>query len=76
MYKSLIVDFEDLANEEIRTQRDRITQIISQINKQYPGTDSKAFSEAQKNLKNYMFEDEESAKLLNLEDIDEESANN
>lgn len=76
LYKSLIVDFEDLTNEEIRTQRDRITQIISQINKQYPGTDSKAFSEAQKNLKNYMFEDEESAKLLNLEDIDEESANN
>lgn len=65
-YKALITDFEDLTNEEIRVKRDSITQSVSRINKMYPGTDDKAFAEAQKRLPNYMFKDGESAKLLHI----------
>ena len=32
-YKSLLCDFEELSNEEIRIKRDYITQKVSQINK-------------------------------------------
>ena len=71
-YKSLLCDFEELSNEEIRTKRDQITQKVSQINKKYPGTDNEAFSKAQKNIKNYMFEEGESARVLNIEVDDDE----
>ena len=66
-YKALLTDYVELSNEEIRSKRDEITQVISRINKEYPGTDKKAFAKARKNIKNYMFELGESAKALNVE---------
>ena len=71
-YKSLLCDFEELSNEEIRAKRDQITQRVSQINKKYPGTDNEAFNKAQKNIKNYMFDEGESARALNKEVCDDE----
>jgi len=66
-YKALITDYHELTNEEIRAKRDYVTRVVSKINKEYPGTDSKAFAKAQKNMKNYMFELGESARVLNVE---------
>lgn len=66
-YKSLLCDFEELSNDEIRIKRDQITQKVSQINKKYPGTDNEAFTKAQENIKNYMFDEGESARVLNIE---------
>lgn len=71
-YKSLICDFEELSNDEIRIKRDLITQKVSQINKKYPGTDNYAFTKAQENIKNYMFDEGESARVLNIEVEDNE----
>ena len=70
-YKSLLCDFEELSNEEIRTKRDMITKLVSRINKMYPGTDNKASAKAQKNIQKYIFEGGESARVLNV-DIDED----
>lgn len=66
-YRSLFCDFDELTNDEIRIRRDEITNKVSLINKKYPGTDDKAFTKAQKDIKNYMFEKGESAKDLNIE---------
>jgi hypothetical protein len=66
--KSLITDFDDLTNEEIRSRRDKIIESISQINKIYPGTDEKSFNKAQKNLQNYIFSDGESAQIMHIQD--------
>lgn len=66
-YKALITDYVELSNEEIRLKRDEITQVVSRINKEYPGTNKKAFNKARKEIKNYMFELGESAKALNVE---------
>ena len=65
-YKSLLCDFEELSNEEIRIKRNYITQKVSQINKKYPGTDNNALTKAQENIKNYMFDEGESAMALNI----------
>lgn len=67
-FKSLIVDFDDLPIEEIRARRDAITELISHINKTYPGTDKRSFKKLQRNLGNYMFADGESAKVLGVEE--------
>lgn len=66
-YKSLLVDFDELSNDDIRKRRDAITKSVSRINKAYPGTDSKAFARAQKNIGNYIFEKGEAAKALNID---------
>lgn len=66
-YKSLLVDFDELNNDDIRKRRDAITISVSRINKAYPGTDSKSFAQAQKNIGNYMFEKGEAAKALNID---------
>ena len=66
-YRSLLCDYEELTNDQIRAKRDEITQRVSQINKKYPGTDDKAFAKAQKDIKKYMFEEGESARALNVE---------
>ena len=63
-YKSLHVDFDDLDIEEIRNRRNLLTEKISKINKLYPGTDKKAFTQAQKEIGKYTFEDGEAEKLL------------
>ncbi len=65
---SLITDFEELSNKEIRSIRDSITDRISEINKKHSGTDDRAFAKAQKDREKYMFENGESAKLLGVED--------
>ena len=66
-YKSLLCDFEELSNDEIRIKRDQITQKVSQINKKCPGTDNGSFTKAQEHIKNYMFDEGESAMVLNVE---------
>ena len=50
-YSSLITDFCDLPLSDIRSRRDEIQCIWSEINKKYPGTDKKGYKEAQKSLK-------------------------
>ena len=50
-YSSLITDFCDLPLSDIRSRRDEIQRIWSEINKKYPGTDKKGYKEAQKSLK-------------------------
>jgi len=47
----LITDFCDLPLSDIRSRRDEIQCIWSEINKKYPGTDKKGYKEAQKSLK-------------------------
>ncbi len=69
-YRAILTDFEEMTNEDIRAKRNELTQAVSQINKKYPGTNKKAFTHAQKNIQNYMFDDGESAKALNV-DIEE-----
>ena len=66
-YKSLLVDFDDLDIEQIRSKRDCLTARVSEINKKYSGTDKKSFSQAQKALSNYVFADREAAQLLHLD---------
>ena len=56
-YKSLLIDFDELTNEEIREKRDDISMAVGRINKKYPGTDAKSFAMAQKNMPNYIFLD-------------------
>ncbi len=65
-YKAILTDYDDMTNEEIRSRRDELTQTVSRINKKYPGTDKKSFAEAQKSIDDYIFEDGESAKDLNV----------
>ncbi len=72
-YKSLLFDYDDLTNETIRIRRDEITDMVSRINKKYPGTDNKAFSKARVNLQKYMFDTGESAKTINVDIGGEES---
>lgn len=71
-YKTLATDYEEMTNEELRVKRDELTQAVSRINKKYPGTDDEAFAKAQKNIKKYMFDKGESARVLNIE-IDSEN---
>lgn len=62
-YKSLLVDFDALTDEEIRSKRDTLIAEISRINKAYPGTDEKSFAKVQKEIRKYTFEDGESERL-------------
>lgn len=66
-YKSLLVDFDDLSTEQIRDKRDRLSEVVSQINKRSPGTDEKSFRKAQKEIGNYTFQDGEAEQLLHVE---------
>ena len=65
-YKSILIDYDEMTNEEIRTKRDKLTQAVSQINKKYPGTDDKAFATAKKKIQHHTFDEGESIKLLNV----------
>lgn len=67
-YRDLITDYEDMTNDQIREKRNDITREVSRINKEYPGTDERAFIKAQKNIQNYMFSEKEAAKILNFEE--------
>ena len=42
-YKSLLVDFDALPDDEIRTKRDKLIEKVVRIKKDYPGTDEKSF---------------------------------
>lgn len=63
-YKSLLVDFDTLADDELRGKRDELVADVSKINKKYPGTDEKSFSQAQKEIGKYIFDEGEAEKLL------------
>ena len=65
-YKSLLIDFESLSDDEIRSRRDKLTAVVSRINKTYPGTDEESFRKAQKDIGKYIFEDGEAEKLLHM----------
>lgn len=65
-YKSLIVDFDDIDILEARDRRDNLIQIVSEINKKYPGTDEKSFKKAQADIGKYEFNDGESEAVLNI----------
>ena len=65
-YKSLLVDFDELDSTQIRNQRDYLIEWTSKINKKYPETDEKSFSQAQKDIGKYVFADNEAAQLLHI----------
>ena len=65
-YKSLIVDFDDIDILEARNRRDKLIQIVSEINKKYPGTDEKSFKRAQADIGKYEFNDGEAETVLNI----------
>ncbi len=50
-YSSLITDFDQLSDVEIRAERKRLTNAVSRINKAYPGTDKNSYRDAKKALK-------------------------
>lgn len=64
-YKSLLVDFDALKEDEIRRKRDRLIETVAQVNKEYPGTDEKAFKKAQEEIGKYSFSIGEAEALLN-----------
>lgn len=66
IYKSLIVDFDDIDNDEIINRRDSLISMVSKINKKYPGTDEKSFKRAQGDIGKYKFSDGEAAKVINM----------
>lgn len=51
LYSDLLTDFDVLDDESIRNKRDKLTKLISKVNKTYPGTDKKSYKDAQKALK-------------------------
>ena len=51
-YQSLIVDFDTLPEEEIRKKRDKLSAMVSRVNRLNHGTDKKSYCEAKKALKN------------------------
>ena len=50
-YVSLLTDYEILENDDIRHQRDSLCKKVSEVNNNYPATDSKSYRAAQKALK-------------------------
>lgn len=50
-YVSLLTDYEILENDDIRHQRDALRKKVSEVNNNYPATDSKSYRAAQKALK-------------------------
>lgn len=68
-YIALITDFDILTNEDIRSQRDKLKEMVSQINKNYPSTDKDSYKKAQIALKQneeQTFKEGEAENLLNL----------
>ena len=65
-YKSLLVDFDSIDIDVVRERRDNLIQVVSEINKGYPGTDEKSFTKAQKDIVRYEFNDGEAAKVINF----------
>lgn len=69
-YMTLITDFDVLTTEKIRAQRDYLTAQVHHVNKTYPGTSPKSYSEAQIALKQkeeQTFNAGEAEKILNLD---------
>lgn len=69
-YISLLVDFEALQIDEIRSRRDELQEMVSEINKKYPRTDRKSYKESQNALQNEQeqtFNDGEVDELLPTE---------
>ena len=63
-YKSLLVDFDVLSDDEIRIKRDDLMTEVGKVNKNYPGTDERSFAKAQKEIGKYTFDEGESEKLI------------
>ena len=63
-YKSLLVDFDILPDDEIRAKRDKLIAEVGRINKAYPGTDEKSFIKAQREIEKYTFKEGEAETLL------------
>ena len=51
-YISLLTDFDILNEDNIREQRDKLQDMVSKINRKYPGTDGKSYAAAQNALQN------------------------
>ena len=69
-YVSLLTDFEIMEDDAIRCRRDDLQRRVSQINRQYPGTDKKSYRKAQKALQKeeeQTFKDGEVDELLPVE---------
>lgn len=63
-YRSLLIDFHELTEQEIRQKRDELIHKVSEINKRYPETDDESFKLAQKDINKYGFSDNEAAELM------------
>lgn len=63
-YKSLLVDFDVLSDDTIRRKRNELIAAVSRINKAYPGTDEKSFSQAQREIGKYTFDEGETEKIM------------
>lgn len=50
-YVSLLTDYDILENDDIRHQKDVLCKKVSEVNNNYPATDSKSYRAAQKALK-------------------------
>lgn len=72
-YTSLLVDFSNAEIEDIIKKRDLLIMSVSKVNREYPGTDEKSFKKAQKNIKNYMYNEGEAAKIINMKMESEKS---
>lgn len=70
LYKSLLVDFDILSDNEIREKRNQLIEKVNCVNKNYPGTDEESFAKAQKNIGKYIFGDDEAEKLMNVKRIE------
>ena len=66
LYKSLLTDFDVLSDSEIREKRNKLIEVVNQINKGYLGTDEESFKEAQKKIGEYKFDDGESENIMNI----------
>lgn len=70
-YKHLLTDLDDIEVDQVRIQRDALTERVGEINKKYPGTDSRSFKKAQDDKGNYTFTDGEAEQLLNTDNRQE-----
>lgn len=52
-YTALLSDFDSISNEDQRRQRDELTELVSKVNKTYPGTEDAKYDVVIKNLSKY-----------------------
>ena len=76
-YRSLLIDFDELDDNEIKSKRDDLTKKVNCINHNYPGTDEKSFEKARKFIKDngQSFVEGEAELVIGIKKIDIESKN-